>query len=200
MRHAIKIGIVAAFMLAFAAPQALAVPITYTVSGYGSGVLGTNTFDHALVTVRFDSDTANTTIGMFASFSNVGGIGTLNVAGIGTASLTDPNTGAYKASITNNPLYAGIATSGQTVAAVDISGHASWDFASTFGPVSGGTWWAPYYVFGTTLGDFRWTGIDGNFTFQAVTTDAPVPEPASLLLLGTGIAGMVGRAWRKRRG
>ncbi len=70
---------------------------------------------------------------------------------------------------------------------------------SSFGPVSGATWFATYYTHATSLGDFRWSGIDGDFTLQAVTTDPAVPEPASLLLFGTGIAGIAGRAWRKRR-
>src|SRR5512146_2170693 len=67
MRHAIRIGIFGAFVLAMAAPQAMAVPITYTVSGHGSGVLGTSTFNHALVTVRFDADTDNVVVGFMAS-------------------------------------------------------------------------------------------------------------------------------------
>jgi hypothetical protein len=38
-----------------------------------------------------------------------------------------------------------------------------------------------------------------NWTITALTNPNPVPEPATVLLLGAGLVGVVGKAYRKRR-
>jgi hypothetical protein len=45
-------------------------------------------------------------------------------------------------------------------------------------------------------GDARW-GLD-NLEYGTIPHDGVIPEPGSMLLLGTGLLGL-GRAWRKRR-
>jgi len=50
-----------------------------------------------------------------------------------------------------------------------------------------------------TMDGFGWFNNVGRLTVSADTMASPVPEPGSMILLGTGLIGL-GRAWRKRRG
>ena len=51
---------------------------------------------------------------------------------------------------------------------------------------------------GTFGGSYNLFSLQLQFTTQAAVT-APVPEPATMILLGTGVMSLAGAAWRKRK-
>jgi hypothetical protein len=165
---------------------AYATPITYTEEATATGSLGASSFSDALVTITLTGDTSAVTGVTF--FLNVGPA-TVTVAGIGTAAFTD----LTEAVDTPSPPRAGVADVtqfGAFILAVEDAAFASYDLKTAFGPVVGSPVFNPGQTFPTALGDFSLTAV-GDVTFTA-TTEAPVPLPASILLLGTALAGFAG--------
>ena len=180
--------------------RAEATPITYTDTVTGTGTLGALSFTNALVTVSLTGDTA-TVFGdpLPRDFGTV----TVDVLGIGTATFTDPlmwvidNPGGSGGP---GPL-AGIAdvTANHFLLGTVNAAFAIYDLRSSIGPLSGPVTFNPGLLFPTTSGDFALTSVAGNTsTFAARITDTSVPEPVSVILVGTGLLGIVRSRVRRR--
>jgi PEP-CTERM motif len=172
----------------------LATPITYSEAVTATGSLGASPFTNALVTITLTGDTANVT--GFSTFLNPG-VATVAVSGLGTATFTDADLRA----VDNQALArAGISdfTLGRAILFTDNLVFATYDLKSPIGPNFGPAAFNPNSGFPTTLGNFSLASISGNSSFTA-TTVPTVPEPTSLLLLGTGFVGVVARCSRRKR-
>jgi hypothetical protein len=212
-------------LVGFTAQQANASPITYQFSGTGSGAIGGTPFTNALVLYTGTADTGDVETLLFMGFTFYAvalDSLTVNIAGIGTATVTDPTEifdipqtiidpdgeipplpGLILGRIDNPPDL----SSFTGMAAVFSNSLAGYDLTTAIGPISGigGVGFnencapGPDPCIGTSRGLLSFTSnIEDEGTVSAVLPPVPVPEPATLLLTGGGLATAFVR--RRRRG
>lgn len=174
--------------------QVQASPITYTFSGIFSGTIGASVFSNVQVDLSANFDTANTITGATAYSNATPLLGTITIAGIGTATLT--NLQSVNNAFSGSAKF--VAGGGTLLSTTDpTAALAGYNLNSSIGPVpsslvySGG-------VGMTSLGvlTFGAPGIvAGTFT---ATLGSATPEPGtwSALVLGLGALAMKRRTGR----
>jgi hypothetical protein len=188
--------------VAFAAVgvSAFAAPITYTLSGTGTGTVGATAFTSAAYTISVVGDTTAITGG--PTFSNVV-TGTMTIAGIGTATITEP------IRVFNNQGSAafGVGRPGSDLLDVTNPAFATYALATNLGPIPGLTPFAlnQFTTLASSLGAITMP-TSGPVTFQATTSAVPpaasTPVPTlseyGLLLLALLTGGVAALRLRSR--
>jgi hypothetical protein len=216
---------VAVALFAFA-PSAHATPITYEMSSVASGKIGATTFTNAEVDLIARGNTANITpvaipVGMTTidGFANPFTSFKVTIQGVGTATISDPSAIWYFP-VVGGPITAPSIFFGRidvppaldsltAIGFVESPALAGYSLDSEIGPLTGAgnIGFDPLCSTGmndpcihTSLGLLSFTA---NITFpptgEATFVSAPVPEPTTLFLLGSGVVALAGRCRARSR-
>jgi hypothetical protein len=205
------------------APSAQAAPITYQLSSIASGQIGPTSFTNVLVTLIATGDTANVAIvnypGVpFDIYVNPFSTFTVTIPGVGTAIVTEPSAiWSFPDVIpTFNPLPAVLFGRIDDPPAMDSFTAVGFVFDAALGGYNNITAVGPITGLGfigfnpdcstpgnndciqTSMGLLRFTTNDAEDghqgSFVASVAPTAVPEPATLVLLGSGVAALAGRS------
>ena len=175
--------------LLFVAAAANASPITYTISGVGSGSIGATAFSNAGFALTLNGDTAHYNGTAVNPLDSV----VLTVDGIGAATF---QIGTLLGENSSHVVYFSRATGSDLF---DFTLPSQVNLGAAFGPLTGTGVFAlsQFQDVASSLGliDFNSSSA---VQFQAVAGAAAVPEPASVILMGVALAGVL-LARRKRQ-
>jgi hypothetical protein len=114
----------------------------------------------------------------------------VDVAGLATANLTDATYIDWAPGVPPVfEIFFASTTQGFILGAFDLTLPSTFDLINPVGPVMGTPQTFPGRAFNTTDGAFIINSLDGDATFTT-TGGTPLPEPAAIVLLCEGLAGI----------